>query len=278
MRHVFWLPGGGLGHLTRARAVMHTLRLEQVEWITASPFAPDPRVRGAAALTDVPLAVRDDRASLRRWLIDTLRQRPDATWWLDAFPGGVLGEACGLPDEARPARLCHIARRLRWDRYRARLDGALPRFDRVLAVEPLRPEQRVALGPIEPLALDDPPASAALALDPATWLVVHAGPPSEQAELVAYARERADLQGRSPPIALLAPPGPPVGAISRRAWSVPAWPLFTQVERVFTAGGFNAVRQARRHARRHHAMPFARPLDDQAWRLAQPSTGGSAEA
>ena len=65
---------------------------------------------------------------------------------VDAFPGGILGELCGI--ELPPARL--IARALRWDAYARRLDGPLPEYDVVHALEPLGYDPP---GPVESLSL-----------------------------------------------------------------------------------------------------------------------------
>jgi len=44
---VYYAIGGGLGHLVRARAVLHTLGVADAVLVTASPFAKDARVTGA---------------------------------------------------------------------------------------------------------------------------------------------------------------------------------------------------------------------------------------
>ena len=86
---------------------------------------------------------------------------PDALL-VDAFPGGVLGELCGLGALAG-LELHHTARLLRWGVYARRCEGPLPRYDAAAVVEPLHPGHARALGAIcgnvAPLALPAPAAS-----------------------------------------------------------------------------------------------------------------------
>ena len=93
--------------------------------LTASRYARDPRVTGGLPVIDVPRRLGHDRAAFRRWLAGTLRELAPDELIVDSFPGGILGELCGL--ELPPARL--IARRLRWPAYRGRLRAPLPRYE-----------------------------------------------------------------------------------------------------------------------------------------------------
>ena len=92
-----------------------------------------------------------DRAGFRDWLADALAELEPEELIVDSFPGGILGELCGM--ELPPAR--HVARRLRWPAYALRLDGPLPRYEVVYELEPLeeRHAQELATGRIEPLTL-----------------------------------------------------------------------------------------------------------------------------
>ena len=104
------------------------------------------------------------------------------------------------------------------------------------------------------------------------WLVVHGGPEHEVDELLAYARSEARHEHVEPRLVLVAPgradtrdgvaPVPVLDA-------VPAAPLFGRVDRVFTGGGFNAVREAVAAGVEHRALPFPRRFDDQYRRVAR---------
>src|SRR3954449_9482476 len=161
---LYYAVGGGLGHLVRARAVLHTLGLsDEAALVTASRFADDPRVVGSVPVIRVPDALDRDRAATRRWVAGLLAaEGPDALF-VDAFPAGVLGELCGLGWDGGPVH--HVARLLRWERYARRLDGPLPRIATTHVVEPLHAEHEAAVRAVSasvgPLALTDPPAAGA---------------------------------------------------------------------------------------------------------------------
>jgi hypothetical protein len=245
---VYYAIGGGLGHLVRARAALHTLGVSDAVLVTASPFAKDARVTGEVPVIDVPVSLDGDRVRLRRWFADVVAaERPERVI-VDAFPAGVLGE---LPELDVP--LDHIARLLRWPKYARRLDGALPPIETTFVLEPLHPDHRAALegasDRLEPLLLFDPPAPVR---DDAAGaaLVVHAGPDHEVEALVALARTT------SHPVRVARPGGPDLDVR-------PASALFPSAAAIVTAAGFNAMRQAAPFRDRHVFVPFPRPLDDQ---------------
>ena len=244
----YYAIGGGLGHLVRARAVLHTLGVSDAVLVTASPYAKDARVTGEVPVIDVPPSLDGDRVGLRRWFAGLVAaERPERVI-VDAFPAGVLGE---LPEIDVPVD--HVARLLRWPKYARRLDGPLPPIETTFVLEPLHPEHRAALEAasdrLEPLPLFDPPAPARDDAAGAT-LVVHAGPDHEVEALVALARTTGH------PVRVARPGGPDLDVH-------PASALFSSAAAIVTAAGFNAMRQAAPFRDRHAFAPFPRPLDDQ---------------
>lgn len=191
---------------------------------------------------------------------------------VDAFPAGLAGE---LSARAVPpgVRVVHLARLLRWDEYRPLLPAEPLAFDETWLVEPVTAGHEAYLRSVSaalaPLELAEPPA-APPAAPPGGWLVVHSGPPGETAELVAYARETAALEGVRPRFTLVSPSRPATLPDDVAHLDVyPAWPLFAGAERIVTAAGCNAVRQAAPWADRHRMMPFPRRFDDQFARAAR---------
>jgi len=258
--------GGGLGHLVRARAVAAALGDEDAVLLTASPHAGDARVTGGLPVERVPDRLERDPAALRGWIEDL---QPDELV-IDAFPGGIVGELCGF--DAAPCR--HVARRLRWRRYARRLDGPLPRFEATFVLEPLEEEHRCALAAASDrlAALELPPHSGSpplAATEGPHWIVVHAGPEDEVAELILYARERMTAEGSAAELVVISPaPPPPLPVEALWLDAHPAAAYFDAAERIVTAAGFNAMREAAPHAAKHHPVPLPRSLDDQYARAA----------
>ena len=261
MSVLYYAIGGGLGHLTRARAVLHALGCQlQAVILTASEHSDDPRVTG-----DIPvLRAPNHEPSYRAWLRDTMARSAPERVIVDTFPAGLFGEI----DEVR---VDYVARYLRWNAYGPR---RLPRFERTYVLEELDEEhQRVideqsseVIGTFE---LEDPPVrSAALPPLPQTFvLVIHSGPAAEIGELLAYAKDVCFVERVSDPIILCAPRAvhrPDVACVD----VYPATLLASRAVRIFTGGGFNAMRQFGGDAR-HRPMPFPRRFDDQYRRVAR---------
>lgn len=282
---LYYALGGGLGHLTRARAVVHTLGLGDVTLLTASPLASDPRVTGGLPVVGAPTELAADPAGWRDWLLALLDRLAPEALYLDAFPAGIRGE---LGDLALPPGLplVHLARRLRWSAYREEVRGEPPPLALTYLLEPLEGAHEAFLrahaARVEPLVLRDAPAALTAAQRDAVravtqpgrplWLVVHSGPDDETGELVDYAADRARLEGSAPALVVVAPARPPglpadVGHLD----CYPASPLFRLADRLITAAGFNIMRQAAPYRARHWCLPFPRRFDDQfaraaAWR------------
>jgi hypothetical protein len=258
---LYYALGGGLGHLTRARRVLAALDLsERATLLTASRFARDPRVTGGLPVIGVPARLGRDRAAFRRWLAGALAALDPEELIVDSFPGGILGELCELA--LPPAR--HVARRLRWPAYAARLAGPLPRYEVAYALEPLADDHARELAwcarRVQPLALPVEPAGAPLVDEP-HWLVVHSGP---DAELLA-------LLGRAAaaPRIVVVSPRRPSRLPARAQWRdvYPVAPHLAHAERIVTAAGFNLVQETAALRERHVRVPFPRALDDQFGRV-----------
>jgi hypothetical protein len=257
---LYYALGGGLGHLVRARKVLEALGAGDAALLTASRFARDPRVFGDLPVVPIPARLGHDRRAFAAWLADMLDAlRPDELI-VDSFPGGILGELCGL--ELPPAR--HVARRLRWPAYALRCDGArLPRFEVTYVLEPLAERHERALAAcshhLVPLHLPIPWTDTAAPLADAHWLVVHSGPDDEVELLAEYAAERTETR------LLVVSPRRPTSLPPRAQWFDvhPVAPHLAHADRVVTAAGFNAIHETSALRERHVAIPFPRPLDDQ---------------
>ena len=222
---VYYARGGGLGHLTRARAFLWTLGYSDAV-IVADRH--DLRVTG-----DIPV----------------VSSIPPGDLILDTFPAGLLGEIHGGVAD-------YVARYVRWDRYA--LPDDPPRIRRAYILEPLHPEQehyvRSRASVVQRLELRDPPASGPLPDLPPNYVLVIHSEPKEREELLDYARDVCREEGVTDPI--VAPDVYPATLVAANA------------TRIFTGGGFNAMRQFGGDPR-HRPLPFERRFDDQYARVAR---------
>lgn len=277
---LYYAVGGGLGHLTRARAVLHTLGIDdEVVLLTSSAWARDSRVTGGLRVEPVPDAVMGPDNRYRAWLASRLDRWQPAGVFVDAFPGGLCGELCG--GVLGGVTTWHLARRLQWDRYRHELVGSPPPFAVTYRLEPLEAAHAAFLdacsADVRPLALEDPPATIVdYRLSEPFWLVAHSGPPAEVAELLAYARDTRAIERSAATIAVATPIDPePLPAGCVRIDVYPASALFARAERIFTAAGFNAMRQTTPWRHKHRFVPFPRRFDDQFTRAAAARCAGT---
>ena len=200
---LYYAPGGGLGHMRRAHWVAKQLGFAHDWTLIASPA---PHLQAWMAdrtrVERIPSALENRRTDLQAWLRDIVdRVRPQRIF-VDAFPGGLFGEWCGL-DLPPDIEQIHVARLLVWSNYCGRLCEPSPRFDRIYILEPLHQEHEKALnrmsssvGPLvlEPFVADSetaPPVSSPF------WLITHSEPVEEVLELLAHAREEAPLEGEA---------------------------------------------------------------------------------
>lgn len=279
---VYYAFGSGLGHLTRAQAVLHTLRLhDDVTLLSSSKFAGDPRVMGHCNVRQMPAEMILDPARTREWINRAIEDLQPSEFYIDAFPVGLVGE---FADSGAPYGIptIYVARLLRWDRY-AKLLPENPRFvDKTLIVEPLTDDHQEFVDQCSRaqsrVELVDPPqliTRADLArLDNLTaepfWLVAHSAPPAEIYQLVTYAQEMQALERRCCRILLATDTdvGRPLEGVTVVSM-YPLAPLIDQAERVITACGYNSMRQLAPYAKKHRFLPFERRFDDQFLRAAR---------
>jgi hypothetical protein len=281
---LYYAMGGGLGHLTRARAVLHTLRLtRRATLLTASPYADDPRVTGGLPVVKAPTELAGDVPAYRTWLARLLERLCPTALYLDTFPAGIRGELCDFPALAS-LPVHYVARLLRWPEYARLLNAAPARLQTTYVLEPLSPEHAAFVtrhsARCMPLTLCEPPRphmdeAVRASLEPFKrtaqpfWLVVHSAPAAEVAELVAYADELRRVEQPEARLILLTRDAPPtLPAFVQRLDCYPAAPLFPLAARVVSACGFNIMREMAAHRHKHRFMPFARRFDDQFARAA----------
>lgn len=270
MRLLYYAMGGGLGHLVRARAFLHTLGLAaDAVVLTASAHARDARVAAGLELLLAPAELQDDAARLRDWLANAIERLAIDRVCVDAFPAGLLGELCNFVPP-RAVEWWHVARLLRWDAYAPLLRGAPPRHARVFRLEPLHAAHQAFLDThcarIEELELIDEADGAPSPVRSETpyWLVVHSGPAGEVEELIAYADELRVAERSTAPlwIASLDPPTR-LPAHAHLVHAFPAQVWFAGAERIVSAAGFNLMRQTRAFRGKQSVLPLPRRYDDQ---------------
>lgn len=269
--NLYYAMGGGLGQLARARAVEHTLELQELRVLTAALEAG--KVFHSHNLLKVQ-AKHFAPAQYQKWMNSRLKRYLFSEVYIDTYPAGFLGELTSwLPQWE--GKLHYIARAMNMEAYQDRIPADFPLFEKSYILEPLPEAQESFIQKhsksVETLELVYPQP----ALPPQTeslirrmpspiWLVVHAGPASEVDDLLTFARNIAREERMDP--TWLVCTMCDYSSVHREVnvlKQFPIWPLYDQVDRIFTACGFNAMLQTEAYRDKHHFLPFERKYDDQ---------------
>ena len=291
---IYYAPGGGLGHLSRALKVLGFIKAQQALVITSPlPLAVDTLLPKGIQHLSLPARLQS-RAELSAWLSQLLaslnKQQACRLMLIDAFPGGIWGELGDIP---LPGKLVYIARLLNWNVYRQRV-AHIPRFQQIWFCEWPTPEQEQALSNQTgqrfwlPLLGEDKSQDASpkgLEKSKQT-LVIHSGSLAEQALLLEHATKAGEE------IDIIAPPRPSADAgfnnnpldsstLSNfnncnnnkerkpgltRLQLYPASDIGWQYQRVICGGGFNLVSEYILHPCALF-VPLTRALDLQHLRI-----------
>lgn len=253
---LYYAPGGGMGHVTRARRVLQRIGIANAKIVARTSSAPD--------IIAIPEELDGDPAAHAEWLAPHL----DGHLIVDTFPAGIQGELASI----RVPRVDYVARLLRWHVYREDVPADAPRFHTTYVVEPLTDEHdefvRQQSDAVAELDLHESPAIADSRLA-RYWLIVHSGPAEEVLELARYAAELRDLAGSTREVLVATPCVVELPDGFRRVDAVPATHLYPEAEKIITAAGFNVMLETEAHRDRCVVLPFPRRFDDQFLRAAR---------
>lgn len=269
--NLYYAMGGGLGHLTRAQAVEHTLGLENLRVLTAAAEAN--KVFHSHNLLKVP-PQHFSPAPYQKWMNSRLKRYEFGNIYVDTFPNGLLGELQPWLAEW-DGKLHYIARAMNMEAYQSRIPDSFPQIEKTYIVDPL-PDDQMAFIDKHSKAIEQvdltypqpelPPQLLAMLnrMSPPIWLIVHSGPASEVDALLAYARDIARAEREQPSWLICTLCN--YSSVYRDVQVIqhyPAWSLFEHVDRIFTACGFNSMLQLKDLEEKHHFLPFERKYDDQ---------------
>lgn len=275
MRTLYYCMGGGLGHITRFAAFCNTTGLQPL-LVTNCEAVRSGRIKVSSEQTFFPdQQEQHDQGLLRIWIEKILKETRCERFIIDSFPAGILGELSNL--KALNSLHCeYLARILKLPAYLKRVSGNLPAFAKTYLLETLLPQQYQMLEKSDVINIDlnDPDLTEETPfhepLPESFWLIIHSGNHEELKQLWLYATQTAELEKAKPDMLMISPGRRPdfLPESCRHFDVYPARQLLNKAKRVFSAAGFNIMRQMRRVATKHHVLPFNRALDDQFFRAA----------
>ena len=276
---LYYALGGGLGHATRARAFLRALEIEQNAVILSScPFLPDERLTGNVQVIKISEFYNQNPAAFREFLRIVLDKYEIEKIFLDVFPLGITGEFAGF-EFRKNLEINYVARLLKWKVYEHFLKNIQPpRFNKTFLLESLEAKHEEFVNKhsnckIE-FELNYPPAD--LSEDKKIynnitkekqpfWLIAHSGDEQEIRELISYADEMRRIEKADVNLILFSPRKLSLQSVPKFFVFnfYPVSVFFKHAERIFTACGFNAMRQTKDFRHKHYFIPFERRYDDQ---------------
>ena len=268
---LYYCMGGGLGHLSRFLAVCNTFNISPT-LLTASPYAENVDVIPKSVNKIVAhQEVLRNKETYKAWIHNIIQDFEPKCFYVDTFPGGILGELCDIPILQDTKKII-ISRILKIETYKNRLEGKLPFFDKAYIVEKITNEQKLWLAAISnevsEITLQYPSVLNPPHFSDNTWLIIHSGDSEELEQLCNTAMESAEIEEVKPQIVLIhigekpnfLPPN--IKHLSRYINSF----NINNVSRIFSAAGFNIINQIT-DLTKHRIIPMERALDDQHLRL-----------
>ncbi|MBP5469410.1 MAG: hypothetical protein J6Z11_09210 [Candidatus Riflebacteria bacterium] len=276
---LYYCLGGGLGHITRFTAFCHTLAIKPILITLQNDYLSNILSRFASNFFILPEKLVSDKAGLKDWILNIIKQTNPQKIIIDAFPGGILGELSNCKRELDNIEIEYIARILKLDTYQKRLESELPRINKIWQVEELGYEQKLWLNNlaqtnnirINMLKLEYPDfnVDSNILLPQNTWLIIHSGSDLELQELYEFARDTALLEKINPNYVIIGQkPKPKFLPKDFPYYKVyPVTNLLKKASRVISGAGFNIIQQMNIQKEKHIVLPFYRALDDQHLRL-----------
>ncbi|MHB9026978.1 MAG: hypothetical protein ACYC7E_22815 [Armatimonadota bacterium] len=267
---LYYACGGGFGHVTRATAILRQLRRLGCRTSLAITNARQPTpfiqegIEFLSPETDAP-------AVLQALVLDTLDRYTPQVLVVDVFANGIVGELSPL----LPSLTCKkvlVFRYLR-EEFFARVQEALPHFDRVLLAEEPGEPLPVPTVPCHPILIRDaeellPRAAAKARLGVGENERVVLGVSSgEAAWTYDFFLLLQKVWRRLHPAAQLRLAAPyPVGSGPLFVEHYPLLELFNGVDLVVGASGYNLFHETQACGVPAIFLPQPRRFDDQRWR------------
>ena len=272
---LYYCLGGGLGHITRFMAFCHTLTIKPILITLRNDYLPNLLSHFASEIFVLPDDFISDKAGLKDWVIDIIKQNKPTKIIIDAFPGGILGELSNCNRELDNIEIEYIARILKLDIYKKRLENQLPHFSKIWQVEELGNAQTLWLNnlaktnhiSINRIKLEYPDfdIDSSIPLPQNPWLIIHSGSDKELQELYEYAKDTALLENITPNFVLIGQ-NPKPDFLPKNLPYYKVYPVTTLLKKsykVISGAGFNIMQQMNDLKEKHIVLPFYRALDDQ---------------
>ncbi|MCT4586682.1 MAG: hypothetical protein N4A71_02565 [Carboxylicivirga sp.] len=269
---LYYAPGGGLGHVSRALKLMQQWQFDNFRIITNSTAAS--HFIDSQQLIIIPKKEQNQAGQVLQALLSTERV---LSFYIDTFPCGLAGE---LNNVTIPANIevHYVCRRVKWNEYEKYLTTP-PHFHSTYIFEEPEADQHSFIQKsseqIKQILLNPINLSASkkslieqynLPKKQPVWLITHSDNPTELTTLINYAKDIAQIEDCHPYLLVNTNIENVEFDADQLIFHYPSYDLFEICDRIFSACGFNLMHETQEYSDKHFFIPFDRKYDDQFWR------------
>jgi len=268
---LYYAPGGGLGHISRALKLMQHWHIADYKIITSAPTAT--RFVDKKHIVIIPKE-EINQAEIVNQLLAT---EPVTAFYIDTFPCGLKGE---LNNVAFPSHIevHYVCRRLKWQEYEKHLVSDC-HFTTTYLLEDPEPAHLSFIQKSSEyinrlkITLPFPDKTDTsikeqyhLPLQQDIWLITHSDNAGELEALINYAKDIAQIENSHPHLLVNTNIKGTHFDVNQVIFHYPSYELFPFCQRIFSACGFNMMQETQASSQKHFFIPFERKFDDQFWR------------
>jgi len=268
---LFYVQGGGLGHLSRTHKLIQKLNLkdDDVLIITPSKFT-----HHFSQYRFVNLLWHDSSQNWSKIITTTLLKYKVKLCYIDTFPLGIKGELINVFKQVKYVHYIYVARILKWEKYLKDISVFSPFiYSETLVLEKLYKshfnwilEHSVNVKEINlPIAKSENPIQL---LDKPYAIVVHSGGKKDLKHLCDFAEKVCELKMQIFVFTQIDLTYTNARFTFQKG-TFPVSAYFKPASKIFTAGGFNLIQELKLYSKKHIALAMDRLYDDQGFRIQQ---------
>ncbi len=273
--HLFYVQGGGLGHLTRTDKLIRFLGInaKDVVIITPSQF-----IHHFKQYTFITLSWDD---TVKQWadiVNNTIATNTVNSFYVDTFPLGIKGELIPIYKRFKTLNYIYVVRVLKWEFYLSNMIELFrPHFNTALVLETIYDKHyhwieaaSKTITEIDTLQLYNSNNHKPL-IDSPYYLVVHSGDSKAVLELCKKVAE--ELKDNTIPVFVITQVDVTIND-SRFIVKPKLYPVsqyFKYAKHIFTGAGFNLINELKSYKNKHTVYAFNKLYDDQVFRKQQSS-------
>jgi len=268
--HLFYVQGGGLGHLTRIDKLIRFLDLNKKDIVIITPSCFTEYFK---QYTFIQLSWNSTIIEWIEIISNTITINNVESFYIDAFPFGIKGELFPVYEQFKTINYIYIARILKWGNYIKNMPQLLKaNYSNTLVLETVYSNHYMwikqnskTITKIEASHMYNNNEQVPL-IESSYYLIVHSGGKKDVIELCTKVAQ--ELKDSTIPIFVVTQVNlkinNPKFIIKPKIYPVSQY--FKYAKHIFTGVGFNLVNELKPYRYKHTMFPFNKLYDDQLFR------------